>query len=87
MRLLNPKVQSMSRKWCTEKQMLQILKKLKMKKYGFKDYAIEVEEVTVDKHQTIEYRASDKYQSRIRETDIKLNPDESYFHVYVEYIC
>lgn len=75
MRLLNPKVHSQSRKWCTEKQMLAILKKLKQKKYGFKDYAVDVEEVT-------EIPGFIK----IAGNNVKLNPEESYFHVYVEYI-
>lgn len=79
----------MSRMWCTEKQMLQVLKKLKMKKYGFKDYAVDIEEVIVDKHQTIEYHNKQKrytYRERNPAGDEKLKPGESYYHVYVEYI-
>ena len=93
MKLLNPKVHSQSRKWCTEKQMFAILKKLKQKKYGFKDYAVEVEEVEIKQTTQIPYHLkTTTLNANIgrkclgqAEGAVMLTPG-TYFHVYVEYI-
>ncbi len=77
-RLLNPKVSFCYRKWLTEDKMLALLKKLKSKKFGAKVYAVDVEEVQLDK----EILLDSKFWYV---TKTKLKPG-TYFHIRVEYI-
>ena len=88
MKLLNPKVVVVKREYLTEKQLLSLLKKLKQKKYGFKEYAVDVEEVIVTKEIVIThyYKSNSMYG---RKGDIsgssKIKPG-NYFNLHLEYI-
>lgn len=55
-----------------------------MKKYGFKDYAVDIEEVVCD-GKLVKYMSKHN-NYRISDGDEKLKAGETYFHVYVEYI-
>ena len=88
MKLLNPKVHFVERKFLTEDQMLRLLKKFKQKKFGFKDYAVEVEEVVLDApYKQCFYIKTKSMYGRLGELErVKsLNPG-SYFHLRIEYI-
>lgn len=85
-KLLKPKVSYFLRKFLTEDQMIRLLKKIKSKKFGAKDFAIEIEEEEV-KFQTTHRIICQKYLrygSTIIHEDI-IEPGK-YFHVYIEYI-
>jgi len=77
-RLLDPKVHFVERKLLTEKQLNSILRKLKQKKYGFKDYAVDVEEVTIDKDA--------KQRSASGQSVLNTIKHGTYFNIRVEYI-
>lgn len=84
-KLLKPKVSFLRRKFLTEDQMIRLLKKIKSKKFGAKDFAVEIEEEEV-KFQTTHrvIRTYLRYATSIIHEDTI--PPGKYFHVYVEYI-
>lgn len=83
--LLNPKVQVMSRKYLTEKEFKTFQTKIKRKKMGFKDIALDVEEVLVK--EAIEIKKSfvcGDSKGYYNQT-VTIKPG-TYYHVYMEYL-
>ena len=74
-RLLKPKVTCRKYTFLTEVELKRVLSRLKQRKYGIKDYAVEVDEFSIEQYHYEPY-------SRGR---IRFNPG-TYFNVYIEYI-
>ena len=82
-KLLNPKVVSRVYEYLTYVEYQKLLKSIKMKKFGFKDVALETEEVTVKVPEKVIMKT---VIGNRQNSKVDVRQPGTYYHVRLEYI-